>query len=163
MHMARRMVSKTVKRRLDLHSWHLSFKPIIFFAFITFNRCWSLSTHLEWRCSKTQPYQTTCRRRRRAQRERLTVQFPAPQLKRTPMAAGSTLLPVSSQKPSTGETGALWFSETQCHRRATYCSLLLSMLLEWTRLEVRTLQDCVLASYARAEPQISTCLKALQI
>lgn len=65
-------------------------------------------THLKWRCSKTQLYQTTSQRKRRVQRGRSSEQFLAPQLRKVPVEAGSTLLPASYIKHSTGETGPVW-------------------------------------------------------
>lgn len=81
----------------------------IIFSLHVFLRFWSPWTHQGWRCSKTRLYQTTFQKKRRAQRGSLTEQFPAPQLRKIPVEAGSMLLPVSSQKPSTGETGAVLF------------------------------------------------------
>lgn len=77
--------------------------------FFRFSSHW---THLEWRCSKTQLYQTTSQRRR-AQRRRSTEQSPALQRRKILVGAGSTLRPVSSPKHSTGETGPVWFIEIQ--------------------------------------------------
>lgn len=94
-----------------------------------FFRFWSPWTHQEWRCSKTQHYQTTFQRRRRAQTGRLTEQFPAPQLRKMPVEAGSMLLPVSFPKPSTGETGAalFWDLTEVLLKDSSLCTL-----LEWT-------------------------------
>lgn len=63
-------------------------------------------TRPEWRCSRTQPSQTTSQRKRTAPRGRWTGPSPAPRPRAIPTGPGWAPLPASSRKPSTGESRA---------------------------------------------------------
>lgn len=75
-----------------------------------------LWARVECRFSKTQSFQITSQRTRRAPRGRSTEPFPAPQPRKIPTGAGSTQLPVSSRKPSIGEGEVTWGTD-YCQRR----------------------------------------------